>query len=356
MIVMSHTTAFEYWRRAKCVPSRRCALPRNRESGIASSEDVEEALRAAGCVPAHFSRPFHVVNPGDAWKPSGDGVIVHSSSAFKDKGKLPERSFVRVGAGLYAPSPEFCFLQMAEFLDVDNLVFVGCEICSMYRYMNDSLENSRFWGSSASDPGDSKSLPKIKPLSNVALIDAFLRKCFNVRGKRKAQRAARYISSNAASPMEYMLAQTLCLPCMLGGYGLPAVALNHEIPLGRYAGKLTRKTTLIPDLFWAKAKLDVEYMSTKHHASRKDLAKDAERQNVLGHLGIRVIDATWDQFVSLKSMDAVALSIAKHLGKRIQPRSESHHVKKIYLHTKMLHYIRTGQFLQPGLYDPHAGL
>lgn len=312
--------------------------------------DVERALESAGLELAHFSKPLHVLNLDRAWKPSEGHVVVHASDVYRKEGRLPGCSFVRICGKLYAPSPELCFLQMADFLDVDNLVIVGCELCSMYCYKDESPGEPIYWGSSANQGKGSESLPKIKPLIASASIAAFVEKCANVRGKRKSQRALRYITPNAASPMEIMLAQGLCLPNLLGGYGLPAPVLNREIPLGRYAGKLTRRGSLVPDLFWPKSKLDVEYMSTKHHATRKDLARDAERQNAMGHLGIRVIDVTWDQFTSLRDMDAVALAVGKHLRKRVQPRSDRYSVRKIYLHSKMLHYIRTGQFLQPDLY------
>lgn len=280
-----------------------------------------------------------------------EGITVHAGAVFESTDKLPSCSFMRISKHLYVVSPELCFLQMASLLDVDNLVFVGCELCGIYRYAAESSETPKYWGGGNRDAGGSKSLPKIKPLVGLSLIQSFLRKCHDVKGKRKAQRAASYITPNAASPMEYMLAQFLRLPYMLGGYGLPEMDLNREIPLGRYAGKLTRKQALIPDLYWPQARLDVEYLSTTHHASRKDLAKDAERSNALGHLGIRVVGVTWEQFASIKNMDAVALAIGKHLKKRFRPRLEDYPIRKIYLHTKMLHYIRTGQFLQPDLYS-----
>ena len=74
----------------------------------------------------------------------------------------------------------------------------------------------------------------------------------------------------------------------------------------------------ICDLYWADAKLDIEYDSDFYHVGAEKIAQDANRRNDLESRGITVITDTNKQLLSWKRMDEVACHAAKRIGKRIR--------------------------------------
>ena len=68
-------------------------------------------------------------------------------------------------------------------------------------------------------------------------VDAFLDSVGKVNGKAKAKRALKYVIDGSLSPMETMVYMLLCLPVMLGGYGLPKPEMNSIIELDEEKSK-----------------------------------------------------------------------------------------------------------------------
>lgn len=349
MFVLSHITAFEYWCQARTAPARYRPLPprvlssapvnrpKQRPSCEATkskpSQSLLDTLKRAGVDLNRFTRPFHLLDVRNRKSSRDPDIRYHSARRCIDGEFASLRAFVKIGKNLYAPSPELCFLQLASILDLDNLIIAGCELCGSYQY------------ASSEEDG----LNEIDPLSSPAAIKCFLAKCPGAYGIKRTRCAADRIVPNAASPAEFALALLLSLPRCRGGYGLPRPLLNYEIPLGRYASTLTHRKSLRADLYWPERKVDVEYTSNAHHFSRKERAEDAERANALGAMGIQSIDVTWEQMTSLKRMDRLAASMRTHLKCYPRALTAKQKIRQSYLRTKILRYLISGIFEQPGL-------
>lgn len=346
MFVLSHITAFEYWRQAHTAPARYRPLPPRVLSAAPvnrpkqhlfcempkPSQSLLDALKRAEVDLDRFTRPLHLLDVRNH-KSSRDPNIRYHSRSCADGELASSRSFVKIGKNLYAPSPELCFLQLASILDLDNLIIAGCELCSSYQYASDEEDG----------------LNEIEPLSSPAAIKCFLAKCPGAYGVQRARCAVGRIVPNAASPAEFALALLLSLPRCKGGYGLPKPLLNYEISLGRYARTLTHRKSLRADLYWPERKVDVEYTSNAHHFGRKERAEDAERANALGAMGIQSIDVTWEQMTSQKRMDRLAASMRTHLKHYPRALTARQKIRQSYLRAKILRYLVNGVFEQPGL-------
>lgn len=294
-IVLSHTTALEFWR-----SKRSSTLARVRPKGISvlpscapSGAEIEALPLRLEWVPL---APFHVLVKEAAARRRGKRMTAHVCSS-----SLPEGSLVKVAEGVFVCSPELCFQQLASVRSFSRLVEIGFEFCGSY---------SRYSGRTG--------FYERRPLTNVKAIERLLRKTAGTKGSTLAANALRHVLEGSWSPMETIMTMLLCLPMKKGGYGLPTPSMNYRIDVSSSARKFTPKGYFVCDAYWAAAKLDVEYDSNEHHLKRKEKANDSARRNALSAMGISVIVVTWDQVVVRRSMDEVASSIARKLGRRLR--------------------------------------
>lgn len=219
-------------------------------------------------------------------------------------GPLPRGSLRRLSEGIYVCSAEFCFLQAARRLSLLGLVRLGDEICGTFTPDGDSPTG----------------LVERKPLASVSSIGAFLDKMGPVTGSVKARSALRHLLDRSASPMEVALAMHLCIPCALGGYGLPAPAINRKTPLDAVARREYGRSFCRGDICWPDHRVDVEYDSDVSHTGTDRIAKDALRRNALIHMRFRIITVTKKQLYNERKMDQIARIVAGELGWRMQRR------------------------------------
>lgn len=293
-IVLSHATALDFWR-LKRYSSLACVRPRglsNLPQRGPSDEDVDMIKVRVGWV---FETPLHVLVSSSGNRARGKHVACHVCGA-----PLPEGSLVKVTDGIYVCSPELCFQQLASACSFPKLVEVGFEFCGSYsRYPR----RTGFY--------------KRVPLANVNAMSLFFKRMSGTKGNVVATKALRYVIDGSWSPMEAAMVMLLCFPISKGGYGLPKPLMNHRINVPPNARRLTTKKFFVCDAYWPTAKLDVEYDSNEHHLKRKEKANDSARLNALSAMGISVCVVTWDQMAVRSSMDEVASSIARRLGKRL---------------------------------------
>ena len=216
---------------------------------------------------------------------------------------VPRRGFYRAGhtRDIYVSTPEFAYVQMAHGCDVIQLIARGFEACGTY-YVTDR---------------DARGFRKRDALTKPSLIRRLLNSPVGYRGARKVGRSLRYVLPGAASPMETVLTMLLCLPCLLGGYGLPQPQLNHAIAIPFAQRARFTQARFVCDLYWGKARLDVEYDSTMFHAGADEIVRDSKRRDALALLGISVITVTAGQLYDVRELDKVARLVAKRLGRRI---------------------------------------
>ncbi|MEG2025723.1 MAG: hypothetical protein RRZ85_09280 [Gordonibacter sp.] len=317
-IVISHNSALEYWRSSTppqqdspCTAKAR-TLDRQQPS-LAQIENL--GLRQYGVL----SEPVHVLARGSkARKPTGKAG--HHTSIIE----LPEGALVGIatcGSGkLYVSSPELCFIQMAGQFTLPQLIELGFEFCGLY-----SLTDN-----------DPRGFFPRHPLTSIEKLRKFSDRSGGLHGTKLAQRALRFVVPNAASPRETALTMLLCLPCALGGYGLDKPELNFRRNADRRNRRLSDKSFYRCDLCWPERKLAVEYDSDLHHTGSERIASDSRRRNALTSLGMTMLSVTKKQINNYTEFDRASRQIARHLGKRIQPRSKDFVSKQFELRAYLL--------------------
>ncbi len=235
---------------------------------------------------------------------------------------LPEREscFIDLGNGLYCSSPEFCYAQMSrECQNEIALAKLGFELCGSY-----SL-----------NPFISIGFTSRKPIASTDSIERFLEKCPDKK-LGTAQRALRHVANNAASPMECFLALTFGLPARLGGYGLGVPRMNMAVEVPASKNNRVTHDSYHCDLFWPEAKVAVEYNSREFHLSERAVELDTSRVNNLLAAGITTIAVTRFHAKDPQKIDAIAHSIAGHMGKRVRTTYEDIHMRRAALRQRLL--------------------
>lgn len=298
--ILSHSSAFLFWR---FFPGPRRSLPKaRRRSGMTERPNLEklplEELASRG-IPVSANTPLHVL--------VSDQLLRSHSSVFRchvSTTALPPSSFLRETDTLLVSSPELTFAQLAETRPFLKLVLLGSELCGCYAHRMGTSD-----------------LPARIPLTTPETIKRYLAQLPERPGIERARKAADYLVANAASPMEIKLALLLSLPQRYGGYGLPAPRLNPTLELGPEARRAYPHGTCRPDLFWSKARFDLEYHGADSHTDEVAFASDLARQTALMSEGIEVYPISFAQIADADVFDSVARTIAGKLGMRLRIRN-----------------------------------
>lgn len=298
---LSHNTALCYWR---------YHFPLDSELGasahVSGSEECSSCKAdVIGSVPEEFAipgQPIDVLVFDDGGRRRSSSVACHVWQT-----ELPANAFYRT-RGIYVSSPEFVFLQMAATLSIEQLIALGCELCGQYVLQPRSSEHASLLDEAPK---------RLIPLTNVSKIARFLESVGKANGKTKAKRALKYVVDGSRSPMETMTYMLLCLPAMLGGYGLPKPEMNAEIPLDSEARVIARRRRCEGDLCWVEKKLDIEYHG-EVHVGAAQMKSDVGRELGIEHMGWRVITITGPQVFNTDQFETVAKEAAKRLRKRLR--------------------------------------
>lgn len=227
---------------------------------------------------------------------------------------LPSTAFRTLRKDMYVSSPEFVFLQLANRLDLPDLIALGMELCGTYRR---NVEVPRLGGEAVT----LSTAYHQPPLSSPQRLRGFVSSMKSAPGQPKALKALDYVLPNSASPMETALYLLLCLPRRMGGYALPKPELNPPIVFSKSGRKYTLRFAAKPDLYWRKARLDLEYDSNEFH-DESTRAIESMRQKALERMGIEVIGLTPDELFSTNLFHATAMRIARRLKRRIRSERE----------------------------------
>lgn len=302
-LFISHETALTYWREHFPLDSElgRPTKVSAAESQAFQKADILALMPESWIVP---DRPVDVLLFNQEARRRSQKVSSHLWSL-----PLPDGAFYRDG-DVCVSSPEFTFLQMASRLSIIQLIALGCELCGTYVQVPRNRQH----------PGAIDDFPKrVVPLTNIEKLEAFVAASEGAQGVRKARRALRYIAEGARSPMESMTYLLLCLPPLLGGYGLPKATLNPLISLDEEAQSIALRRHAVGDICWIEEKLDVEYQGEIHSGAQK-MREDAGREIGIESMGWRVIAVTSAQVLDGEQFGAVAKEAAKYLKRRLYPR------------------------------------
>lgn len=320
-ICLSHRTALGYLLRVPNVRhgSTRMSRARAVPAACPSDEDARRLLDAlCSNLPDDLDR-LDVLVSRRAGCHQTDAVRPHLCTT-----ELPAGSFLAdevMGQGYYVSSPELVFLQMAEELELDQLIYVGFALCSAFRL--DDLEP----GGCAHREG------RDEPLTSVARIGAYLDRL--PRGTRNvsvARRALEHVRDGARSPSEGGIAMAVGMPVLLGGHALGETRMNPEMRIydGVDGRGEARWVTRIPDVLVTardrsgglrRVGIDFDALST--HGSPVRAAEDVERRNLMApdgrftHITLTTADVT--NYVAFRrALDRVR----RALGQREKPRTK----------------------------------
>ena len=221
------------------------------------------------------------------------------------KTPLPINSIWYLSSEISVASPELTFVQMASMLKLPELIALGMELCGTYR--RNVVRPSAF--------ESAETLYDQPQLTTVQKLRDFIAAAGRLNGIKQAREALKYVRDFSASPYETITYLLLCLPRRMGGYALPDPELNPVIIFSKRGRKHTVRHSARGDLFWRKAKLDLEYNGGDHEDTR---AADSMRRKALERMGIEVVELTSDEVNDVKLLHATALRIANSLGVRVR--------------------------------------
>lgn len=311
-IYIQGLSALAYYRNGGTATEVERTSPRVRSLKAAVSsrrEIVNAGIWRLGIGEPTTERPLEILIRDAAQRTRSQAI-----SARIWSGPLAPTAFRTVRKDIYVSSPEFVFLQMATRLDLPELIALGMELCGTYRR---NVELPRMDGSGIT----LTTIYQQQPLSNVRRLRGFVSSMKSARGSAKALKALQYVLPNSASPMETALYLLLCLPRKMGGYALPKPILNPPVVFSKSGRQHTLKRSAKPDLYWKKARLDLEYNSDEFH-SENQRTIDSMRRKALERMRVEVIELTADELLSAELLHATALRIARSLKRRIRAEHE----------------------------------
>ena len=237
-----------------------------------------------------FPLPMHVVVPSAEMRRCRDNI---KAQVISDS--LPQNAFWKLDDSWYIASPELTFVQLGAKLGLSELIAVGYEYCGCY----------------AIDPLTGHATFGLNPVTTVERLRNFVDACPGIRGVKMARKAIEYVRGNSASPMETALHMRFSLMARMGGYGLPVSQLNHEVKLNANARRIYKRGSVRFDLFFAEAKLDVEFHGGDHESK---MASDAARDAAIKCMGFDTATITIKQYRDYLAMGEIVRSIAQKHG------------------------------------------
>ena len=259
--------------------------------------------------------PVHISVPHGWHRPHQEGLLCHFVYAVPPRG-----SFCSLGQGLCVSSPERCFIELAQTLDLDELILLGFELCGNYVF-------------TASD-GDGYTEIAV-PLSSTAAMRKMVDASSGMPGAPKAREALRWLLDKSRSPMETIVVQRLMRPVRSGGYGLEKPQSNAPFELGKVAAKMAGRSSFTCDLIWPERRVVLEYDSKEHHGDPEQAAYDAERASIIEFDGGSLVSVTPRIEQDFARFDAMARRLFKLLGARYRKPTPEQMRKKFELRRKL---------------------
>ena len=299
MTLLSHISAFEYWRivglPGVCVPELSFAqMP-----PLVYDGDDFDWLTGMGLL----SRPVHVTVSGKVNNSRGraDGVG-QAIIAHHRPNALPRGLIYKISGTQYVVAPELALAQIAKYVSPEELTCLASEFCGLY------------------SPYDAVSSGMIRRdgLTTPRKLRSFCNRAKGIHGVGALKSTSKYCLARSRSPMETVAGELFSLPRSRGGYGLGGCVLNSKVRLDLAERKRARVEMLEPDILWPNERVVVEYDSDEFHMTPGRIANDARRKNALISSGYSVVTLTRAHMFDAAQMDTIAFQISRLRGVRLR--------------------------------------
>lgn len=293
--ILHGISVFSHWLTASARPDALGAGCLTLKDCGASRSIVSYLAQSFPLIP----QPYHVLVPAGvrSFLPE---AVAHSSTYEYD-----DRSFVRIGHGVFASCPELCFVQLMQCLPFHAAVHAGNALCGTFFL----------------DPSRLERLGSRVPLTTVQRIEGYLQQNPGLYGIQNARRVLRWVVDGVASPPESFLAMALGLDQRYGGYGVPNLVVNERIVPSKKAQGIAGRETLKPDLCCRAARLVIEYDSNAEHLTPQQIMRDATKRLALEADGFKVITVTALQLGNRQEVRHVAEQACARMGRRLRIQS-----------------------------------
>lgn len=287
---------------------------------------VLDTIRALGVLPDEES--IHALSTSQASRRRLRGIVSHSCSR-----DLPSGACLRHPSGVCVCSPEFTFVQMANILSVEQLVYFGMMLCGIYARDVTAVETVDS-ADVLARPRPLRHLRNREPLTTIDGLESFLNAAGPIDGTKRARRAIGFIMERSRSPMESVASLVLSLPHRLGGYAFAQPHLNFPVyidavvsPIGSLQRSSVRSAYLGPyrydefgrpyllcDMVWPDASTVVEYLGGPDHTGQQNVHKDSVRSNILGACGVNVLTLTKETLFNHVRLNDFVDQLSRHIG------------------------------------------
>lgn len=259
--------------------------------------------------------PAHLLIGSGSRCRSSDRAIAHLCQA-----EIPRRALCRLNASTVLASPNLALCQIAARpQDPIALLQLLWEACGTY---GTPLTGPASFAETAFD---------LLPLTSLRSLRAFCSRNSHLNGAAKIARMLKYVADGSASPRETGLALLLGLPFRYGGYNLGIPIMNHEVKASKKAWEMSGKRSFFLDLSWPEARINVEYQSRYGHSGEEARIGDSRRANALRSMGWNVVGVTGLEATGLPSIDTIANTARRSLGKRARPYTLELHERRMRL-------------------------
>ena len=261
--------------------------------------------------------PLHILEGNPAHEPRT--LLAH---CHKSRRPLDSRLIYEVDCGASVCAPTLALRQLAHIMGLTDIALIAYELRGSYALSRDAEDG--FVG-------------ELAPIASAAGLCSqipLLPWSAQDRESRRVRMALKAVVDGSASPMESKLALMLFLPRTVGGFGLPKALLNHPIPVRGRAASYTRRQLIIPDMYWPKARLVLEYLGG-HHDDPGRAALDSERDNAFAAMGHSVIDVTRREARDLGTLSAIAADICRASSYHQRPATPRMLERRCELHARL---------------------
>jgi len=340
-IVLGFDTALAYWSSPLARSLAVVLDAQQAAEALASSQKrVHDSLLAS----VQHMQPFRHL-------PASFDILVRTDSERRQthranfrcvSGSIPDGALAELsGLRLYSngelcrvlvSTPEFCFVQMARYLNEIELMELGFELCGTY----------------AIYPPGRNGLGKRPALTTPEQLESFANKCSGLSCVNRARNAARRVVANSRSPKESQLTLLATLPRRLGGFALPRPLLNESQPVDPHVARVLEAPYITPDLYWPDINTVIEYDSDTDHSDESSRMVDSRKRNAYDLLGIRHISLTYEQFKDLGTVSSILEDISRRFGIKRRPMNADQLIKREELHRQLLYGTRRARrFINP---------